>query len=373
MRRVFEMTMGTNKLLLAVVWVATMAIAGWVEGTPSYSVVFLEPAGYHPSASLGIGGGQQVGYGTISGSGERALLWTGSVGSVVDLNPPGYLNSSVSATDGMHQVGSAWTADTFHAGVWLGSPGSFIDLNPAGFANSAAGAISGMQLVGSGQLTTDPNSHAVLWTTLTPGGAVDLHPAGFRLSVAEGISGGQQIGFGYPTGDNDTHALLWSGSATSVVDLNGALLGSAGWGISGNQQVGWISPALGQRHAALWSGTAASAVDLNPTNLPGYFDSEALAIAGNFQVGFASGGATNSIDHAMLWMGTPSSALDLNVFLPSGYIGSRAYGVDAEGNVVGEASNGNGSQAVMWIVPEPGVFGLLGIVAARGLLRRRRF
>src|SRR5688500_1615830 len=50
--------------------------------------VNLNPAGYQFAEVFGVGGGTQVGYG-FTNNDTRALMWTGSAGSVVDLHPQG--------------------------------------------------------------------------------------------------------------------------------------------------------------------------------------------------------------------------------------------------------------------------------------------
>ncbi len=206
--------------------------------------------------------------------------------------------------------------------------------------------------------------------------SIDLTPSGFGGSYGYGISGGQQVGWGY-TGGND-HALLWSGTADSAVDLNPSGFGASyGNGISGGQQVGcggyWNTGGYRGSHALLWSGTAASAVDLNPS---GFSDSVALGISGSQQVGY--GDRADNTEHALLWSGTAASAVDLQSFLSSDYTWSEAQGIDANGNIVGEAWNNSTSQwdAILWVavpVPEPATVSLLalGLGAAAPFLLRR--
>jgi hypothetical protein len=344
----------------------------------AYEVVFLEPPGVHPSYALGVGGGQQVGYGM--GPGNRALLWTGSAGGVVDLHPAGYVQSQANATDGARQGGGAAVPGATHAGLWGGTAASFVDLHPAGFSDSGVAALAGGQQVGSGRgAVTGGQTHALLWTG-TAASAVDLNPPGAYESVARGTSGTRQVGFGrfsIPGGEGGpityTHAQLWSGTAASAVDLNPpGFLYSDAWGIAGDSVVGTGTDRPGRGHALLWNvgGGANTFVDLHPVNLTGFTDSEAYAVAGGFQAGY--GRTSNGSDHAMLWAGRADSAVDLHGLLPAGFGASIAYGVDADGTVVGAANNGTGWQAVMWVVPEPDVTLVFAVTAARGLLRRRR-
>ena len=113
-----------------------------------------------------------------------------------------------------------------------------------------------------------------------------------------------------------------------------------------------------------------SVVDLNP---PGFDDTYAVAVAGGLQVGIGIGAATGNEGHALLWSGSAGSVIDLHQFLPSGYVSSEARGIDATGNVVGEASDELGFQhAIEWVpVPEPTTVGALCLAIPLGLRRRR--
>lgn len=121
-------------------------------------------------------------------------------------------------------------------------------------------------------------------------------------------------------------------------------------------------------HALLWSSTAASVVDLNPS---GFTVSYAHGTSGNQQVGMGYGPGTGSQYHALLWSGTADSAVDLQKFLSSDYNSSQAWGIDANGNIIGYAYNirkGQG-EAILWVaVPEPAT-ALLVAVAVLVMLR----
>ena len=208
---------------------------------------------------------------------------------------------------------------------------------------------------------------------------VDLTPSGFEQSIATNISGTQQVGYGTGPPGLTRQALLWSGTAASAVSLNSSGFDrSIANGISGTQQVGFGNiSSLSPTRALLWSGTAASAVDLNPS---GYNTSDATDTNGTQQVGSVFAGHY----HAFLWSGTAASAVDLNQFLPSEFISSEAYGIDAQGNVVGVAYTNQGyAHAVLWsavphpnVVPEPSpliIWSLLGTLAIGvGWWRKRK-
>jgi len=292
----------------------------------TYSFTDLNPTGFTGSASYGISGSQQVGFGYAEFGGYHALLWSGTTSSVVDLNPSGFTYSIGQGIWGSQQVGVGGVRSTgnAHALLWSGTASSVADLNPSGFYGSTALGISDSQQVGFGWgPAAGYAEHALLWSG-TASSVVDLNPSGFTSSWGYGICGGQQVGFGSgSTSGNNYHALLWSGTASSVVDLNPiGFAGSIARGISGSQQVGiGHGFTTGHQHALLWSGWAGSVVDLNPS---GFTYSEALGTSGNHQ-------------HALLWSGTASSVVDLGSLLSSDYGYSVAQGIDSHGNIVGSA------------------------------------
>jgi hypothetical protein len=184
---------------------------------------------------------------------------------------------------------------------------------------------------------------------------IDLDPAGAQYSKVQGVVAGEQVGFGDFSGPQPRHALLWHGTPESMIDLG------LGWavGTDGVHQVGATNGVPG-----IWSGTAASGVDLDRLGLG---VGEATGIAGDYISGWAEGSGY----HALVWSGPSHSALDLHQFVPQTFGNSRAFGVDASGNVIGEASNFSGSVAVIWMVPEPALAGfLLPLALMRGARRR---
>jgi hypothetical protein len=301
----------------------------------------------------------------------------------MDLNPAGFDNSLAIATDGVQQVGQAWSSNSpvdGNAILWSSTAASAINLNPAGFADSYASGIAGNQQAGGGWgSSTGNNWHAVLWSGAAAS-AVDLNPAGFANSFGYGIAVNQQVGAGESSSTgNNFHALVWSGTAASAVDLNPSGFDySYAYNASGDQQVGYGEGIAtgGSEHAMLWSGTAASAVDLNPTDLGGVLTSYANATNGTEQVGF--GQFDPGLANALLWSGTAASAVNLQLLLPPAgeWQDSDAYSIDANGNVFGIADgtlNGiSGSFAVEWSpTPEPASFSIF-VVSVLGLIRRRR-
>jgi hypothetical protein len=187
-------------------------------------------------------GGQHVGYVESYGSSfqapaniRRAALWT-SPTSFIDLHTGGNNFSEVLGIYGGQQVGyqSLSLADVIHglyslnatAYLWHGSSSGAVNLNPSGFTNSVAFATNGTQQAGwAYNANLLSKKHAMLWTG-TAASAVDLNPPGFYDTQVTGMFGAIQVGDGYdqpvnsPGGHGNRHALVWFGSADSMVDLN---------------------------------------------------------------------------------------------------------------------------------------------------------
>jgi hypothetical protein len=315
-----------------------------------YTLVDLHSPAVGNESSMGtaIGDGQQVG---LTGNGQ-ALLWNGTPASVVNLNPPGDGTSQALGVSGGKQVGivQAPGAEN-HATVWSGTAASAVDINPAGYDFSVALRIRGDTIVGSANVFGPDNEQvgrAAMWTGPSHT-FVSLHPAGFSASEVSDIYGDVQGGHGTLESTGKAHALTWSGSADSVVDLHPAdFESSAIGGVWGNQQfgAGFTVGDPDSSHALLWTGSADSVVDLHPA---GYTSSQGQDIANGIQVGQGIDAAGQA--HALAWSGTADSVVDLNQFLPLGFDGATAFGVDEQGNIIGQASStetGIG-HAVMWV------------------------
>jgi len=209
----------------------------------------------------------QVGYGggsIATGDNEHALLWSGTVASVVDLHPiSGYIASAAHDVYAASQVGYGITPQgDAHALLWSGTAASYVDLNPSGFTYSIANAVYGNTQVGSGYgPATNDNSRALLWTG-TSASAVDLHPEDYLSSEALAVSSAGQVGsaFGELTGFN-SHAMYWNGDAGSAVDLHSLVadlspsyLSSIATGIADDGTiVGFVIDDMFQNYAVIWT------------------------------------------------------------------------------------------------------------------------
>jgi hypothetical protein len=278
----------------------------------------------------------------------------------------------------------------------MGTASSLVDLHPTNFVSSTVTGVSGTQQVGlaSNSPSALPSSHAFVWNGTAQSG-VDLHPVqvfpdNYSNSVARGTDGTHQVGgVEYVAFEvaNIHHAALWKGTAASFVDLHPAsgYFQSEAVAVAGDQQVGWGATredGFG-KHALLWSGSAASVVDLHPninsqSGDPDFFYySVATGTNGIQQVG---GGEVWEVfrtrRHALLWNGTSESAVDLHLLLPPGFTESWAHTIDAAGNVWGLAVTTDGlrTHAVKWTpVPEPcsSLLGVIGFAAALVVAQRR--
>ena len=321
------------------------------------------PSGVGVGKAYGAGQGQQVGSSTYGF--PRATLWNGASGSAINLNKwtygsiayakrfglvggLGYVTKYTTIGSGKGGGGSR-TYYIPHAMLWKGYATSAVDLNPAGMYESAVTGLGSTQQTGWATPVLNGPPHAYIWAS-TAASAVDINPSGFQTSQATGMDGAEEIGYGLKTGAT-THALLWTGTAASAVDLHptgSTLIASFGRAIdmTAAREVGSVSvgtTTASVLHAYVWSGTAASAVDLHPT---GYLSSEAMAVRGSYQAGYAV--TSLGYMHAMVWHGTAASAIDLNNFLPSGYLTSEVLGFDPDGSLVGFASNGTYTYPVVW-------------------------
>jgi uncharacterized membrane protein len=183
-------------------------------------VVSLHPAtGYTDSYALATDGSRQVGYVVPEVGRERAVMWTGTAESMVDLTPPGFRAAQPQGFLGEYVVGNARESlsEPLHAVLWNRPNNGVTDLTPAGLLVSHVEAAGGGQAVG-----WTGTGYAYVWTGVD-GSGVDLHPAGKLWSYALGTNGRQQVG--YVDNGTTVNAALWSGTADSYVDL-GALLPS---------------------------------------------------------------------------------------------------------------------------------------------------
>ncbi len=352
-----------------------------------YKAILLQPSGYDSTRASG-NGVTQVGRGLLAGTENwHPMMWTGSASSAVDLLPAGYATGAAASTRGSEQFGWAQQGGDFsyaHAFIWHGSAGNGVDLNPDDFFGSDVSDSDGVTQVGSG-ISGDLTSgryHALMWKG-TAESYIDVNPKGFDNSRVDRISGNSQVGNGYVSVPypliSHSHALLWHGTAASAIDLNPVGM-SDSWAsdVFGDIEIGSvIGQGTGNRvHAYLWNGSDGSGIDLNPTNYT--LRSAATAMAGKYIVGY---GERIGANHALIFRGG-TGLIDLqNITTGLTYEGQYldivqtfAYGVDAEGNVVGSGLDDYGHEyALLWkAVPEPGPMLAMGAGLIGLMLRRKR-
>lgn len=139
------------------------------------SFVNLSPAGSIKSKAYAVSEGRQGGEALFPGT-RHAGLWSGSSESWLDLHPAGARQSSVYAMDGAFQAGYVWfDSGSPHATVWSGTQGSVEDLQagmPAEWGITHAHGVwsdgSTLYVVGQGGRSGVEGVYAVVWSRPIP-------------------------------------------------------------------------------------------------------------------------------------------------------------------------------------------------------------
>jgi hypothetical protein len=191
----------------------------WNGSANNYVDITPLTGGFSGAVIRATDGQHQGGYAVISvadGGVARAMFWSGTAQSAVDLNPGGkWWTSSVDGVFGDQQVGSA-SDGFFKAALWRGTASSFVSLHPPG-AIGGSGAVdtNGIQQVGY------VGARAYVWNGTADSG-FDLHQflaPGFTSSVARSIdAAGNIYGSAIDTLGNN-HAVAWLVPEPSVLAL----------------------------------------------------------------------------------------------------------------------------------------------------------
>ncbi|HLP85525.1 MAG TPA: hypothetical protein VK157_14345, partial [Phycisphaerales bacterium] len=345
---------------------ALMALAGAAaaQTQPAWTVTSLHPPGAGGSVANDVDGEIVVGI-TFAGSLTMPSLWNVASNVPISLNPnPSQWGAEVAAAGGGQQVGYIDRNEFIprryrpRAVLWTGTAESYVDLStPFPSGGTRAFGVGGGQQVGVTlvDLSTNPDVRATLWSGSTAS-HVYLHvPAIMFASGADATDGTQQVGsfikLPSDTSPGVERAALWSGSAASFVNLHppGAA-DSRAIAVSNGVQVGNMYPPNSSvPQACMWRGTAASLVILTP---PGAVASIVQDTAGGMQIGAV--GFADDTGYAVVWSGTPESAFNLSQFLPPGYESALLTGIWTDGNttrVSGNAYNmnaGGRQEAMIW-------------------------
>jgi hypothetical protein len=195
------------------------------------------------TAAYGIGGGQQVGYGSYSAGNSitDALLWNGTADSAVDLSPAGSTLTIAYATNGRQQAGYMGVIQNSftipHAMVWQGTAASAFDLqttlasnfrSSTAYSVSPAGDVFGVAGDGSG------NYHAMEWVAPPHSASATVHGGPAQTVTAAGRSpdaGDVRVTFPSASGGTFTNvnSLTTAGDlAARTAPVNFALPGEGG-------------------------------------------------------------------------------------------------------------------------------------------------
>ena len=165
--------------------------AASLASATNYQLVFLDNTNIVEAIPYGYANGQVVAVSLNSSFQNMAAYWNGPSSPVADLTPATSVNGAQAwGCSANEQVGGYYPSFSEHAVLWHGTPGSFVDLNPtwANAMSSLAEGTNGTQEVGYTTLTTFLN-HATVWNG-TAASAVDIHPA----SLPDGSSVAMRIG-----------------------------------------------------------------------------------------------------------------------------------------------------------------------------------
>jgi hypothetical protein len=284
----------------------------------------------------------------------RTTAWT-----YVDLGPGpngkdafGYGESPTaqSGTYYDHSIscGKACSAKVYYPLAWAGPGSKPVVILPQFYVEGWAYGAGGTLIVGT-LITNDGGyfgyHHAALWQGSSYK-FTDLNPAGSCGSCSPGSNayGTDGKSIGGSSGDPE-HAMLWKlAQLKAPVDLNpGGFAFSEAYAVRGTAQAGYAySTTTNSYHAFLWNGTAASAVDLTTSTLSSAY---ATGLGYKSEVGCGTP-AGMSVSHALLWHGTAASMIDLQ---PSGFTDSCARA--ASGNVqvgYGHFTSTNALHALLW-------------------------
>lgn len=294
--------------------------------TPSTNPSVAAPATSYTFVDLGPGPNGKDAY----GYGESATAQVGT-----------YFDHTISC-------GKDCSSKVYYPLAWTGAGPKPVVLLPQFYVEGWAYGAGGKLIVGT-LITNDGGyfgfPHAALWqgsshtfTDLNPSGSCGSCQPG---SNAYGTDGTYIAG----SGGSPEHALLWNlGQSKTPVDLNPSGFSySEAYAVRGTTQAGYaFSSTTNSYHAIFWQGTAASAVDLTPSTLSSAYTT---GLGSKSEVGCGTPSGL-SVSHALIWHGTAASMKDLH---PAGFTDSCARA--AQGSVqvgYGHFTSTKALHALLW-------------------------
>jgi hypothetical protein len=244
--------------------------------------------------------------------------------------------------------GKGCSSKVYYPLAWSGPGSKPVVLLPQFYVEGWAYGAGGTLIVGT-LITNDGGyfgfPHAALWQGSSHK-FTDINPSGSCGSCSPGSNAyGTDGTFIAGSSGSPEHAYLWKlGQLKTPVDLHPAGFAfSEAYAVRGTAQAGYAySNTTNSYHAILWNGTAASAVDLTSSTVPWAY-ATGLGYKSEVGCGRPSG---MSVFHALLWHGTAASMIDLQ---PSGFTDSCARA--ASGNVqvgYGHFTATNALHALLW-------------------------
>lgn len=374
-RRSLSAVLSAHTVMTLLGVIIALAGAG-SAGADQYQAVILPHAGMNEAAAWTGTDTQQVGWATHAAAplDNQAQLWTNGMSFPTSLHPAGFLRSEARAFNGNQQVGFGFgpAAGTFppanfqwRALQWTGTAGSVVDLTPPGFSQAYALNVREGFTVGYGVTHVVPQwgssisydaQHALLWGSPCCG-PVDFNPGDDTYSQINDVENILYVGFYGELEINASvtpvkvtplpeHACIWQWSSSPVYDLHVSWfpgnVSSRALAIGGNQVVGYTKsdPKDAGNHAVLWTinswGIATDCIQLTPT---GFSCSEAYGVKNGRQAGSGQGPKTNGNLHALVWRSAADRYIDLHLVLdrdfPNQFVQSWANGINAIGDVFG--------------------------------------
>ncbi|HYL27289.1 MAG TPA: hypothetical protein VEW74_05600, partial [Candidatus Nitrosotalea sp.] len=244
--------------------------------------------------------------------------------------------------------GKDCSSKVYYPLAWSGQSSQPVVLLPQFYVEGWAYGAGGTSIVGT--LITNNGGffgypHAALWQGASHS-FTDLNPSGSCGSCQPGSNAYETDGT-YIAGSSGSpqHAFLWKITQLKTpVDLNpGGFSYSEAYAVNGKRQAGYAySSSTNSNHAIFWKGTAASAVDLTTSSLTSAY---ATGLGAKSEVGCGTPTGL-SVTHALLWHNTAKSMKDLQ---PTGFADSCARAANANVQVGYGHTSGTGAlHALVW-------------------------